>query len=214
MQPAGPAHGRWCDKHKRWECISPRSRGRGTCHGSAVANLDQCRMHLGKKAPPVVAEAKALEAVRRAVVTYGLPRDIDPADALLEEVHCTAGHVAWLREQVQALDPEALVWGVTEQVEKSATEFPGTDVTYSAAVNAWLEQYRWERKHLIDVTKAAISAGIEERRVKLAEQQGALLNGVIRRILARLSLSPEQSALLPVVVPEELRRAAVMASAN
>jgi hypothetical protein len=64
------------------------------------------------------------------------------------------------------------------------------------------------------VTKAAISAGIEERRVKLAEAQGALLNDVIRRILARLDLTGEQSALLPVVVPEELRRAAVMASAN
>jgi len=154
------------------------------------------------------------EIARQAVVTYGLPRDIDPTDALLEEVHCTAGHVAWLREQVQALEPEVLVWGVTEQVEKSATEFPGTDVTYSATVNAWLEQYRWERKHLLDVTKAAIAAGVEERRVKLAEAQGALLNNVLRRIFARLSLSPEQSALLPVVVPEELRRAAAMAGAN
>jgi hypothetical protein len=56
--------------------------------------------------------------------------------------------------------------------------------------------------------------GIEERRVRLAEAQGSLMNDVIRRILARLSLNTDQSALLPVVVPEELRRAAAFASAN
>jgi hypothetical protein len=71
-----------------------------------------------------------------------------------------------------------------------------------------------ERKHLVEVTKTAISVGIEERRVRLAEAQGALLNDVIKRILARLSLTSEQSKLLPVVVPEELRRAASMAAVN
>jgi hypothetical protein len=214
MRSPGPQHGRWCEEHERWECVSPRSRGRGTCHGSAVTGQDDCRMHLGKKAQPAIAEARALEAARNAVITYGLPRDIDPTDALLEEVHYTAGHVAWLREQVQALEPKALVWGVREQVDKSATEFAGIDTTHAAAVNMWLELYRWERKHLLDVTKAAISVGIEERRVKLAEAQGALLNQVIRRIVDRLDLSEAQRLLLPVVVPEELRRAASMAQAN
>lgn len=205
-----PDRGRWCEEHERRECVSPCKDG-SACHSNRmVAGADKCRMHLGKKAQDVISR----EVARQAVVTYGLPRDIDPTDALLEEVHCTAGHVAWLREQVQSLAPDALVWGVTEEVVKSATEFPGTDVTYSATLNAWLEQYRWERKHLLDVTKAAISAGIEERRVKLAEAQGSLLNGVIRRILDRLDLTEGQRGLLPVVVPEELRRAAVMAAAN
>lgn len=147
-------------------------------------------------------------------MTYGLPRDISPTEALLEEVRYSAGHVAWVREQVAALEAESLVWGVVEEAEKNATEFDGTDITRAAAMNVWLDLYHKERRYLLDVTKAVIAAGVEERRVKLAEAQGALLNGVIRRILARLSLSPEQSALLPVVVPEELRRAAVMASAN
>ena len=78
----------------------------------------------------------------------------------------------------------------------------------------WLDLYHRERKHLLDLVKTAISVGIEERRVRLAEAQGSLMNDVIRRILARLSLTADQSALLPVVVPEELRRAAAMASAN
>ena len=154
------------------------------------------------------------EQARKAVETYGLPRDISPTDALLEEVRYSAGHVAWLRAKVAELEAADLVWGITEEAEKNATEFAGVDVTRSATVNMWLELYHRERKHLLDLVKTAISVGIEERRVRLAEAQGSLMNDVIRRILARLSLSPDQSALLPVVVPEELRRAAAMAGAN
>ncbi len=210
MRQPGPEHGRWCDEHARWECTSQRSRGRGTCHGSAVADSDSCRMHLGKQASAVIAEASA----RKAVETYGLPRDISPTDALLEEVRYSAGHVAWLRIRVAELEAQDLVWGITEEADKQATEFAGTDTTRSATANMWLELYHRERKHLLDLVKTAISVGIEERRVRLAEAQGSLMNDVIRRILARLSLTADQSALLPVVVPEELRRAAAMASAN
>jgi hypothetical protein len=116
--------------------------------------------------------------------------------------------VAWLRERVSDLTPDALTWGIRETVDKQATEFPGTDTTEAAAVNVWLELYHRERKHLVDVCKAAISVGIEERYVRLAEAQGQVVAEVIRRILARLILSDEQSALVPFVVPEELRRAA------
>ncbi len=205
-----PERGRWCEEHQRRECVSP-CKGGQPCHAwQMVANDDKCRMHLGKKAADVITEA----AARKAVATYGLARDIPAIDALLEEVHWTAGHVAWLRERVAELEENDLVWGVTEKAKKKATEFPGTDVTKAAKPSVWQQLYMAERKHLVDVTKAAISAGIEERRVKLAEAQGALLNGVIKRILARLDLTAAQSALLPTVVPEELRRAAAMASAN
>lgn len=162
-------------------------------------------MHLGKKARPVIAEAKAEAAARRAVETYGLPRDISPTEALLEEVRYSAGHVAWLREQVRALEAGQLTWGLTELSEKNATEFPGTDRTEAAKPNIWLELYYRERKHLVDVTKAAITAGIEERKVKLAEQQGALVAGCIRAILTDLELSAGQQAKVAEVVPRHLR---------
>lgn len=199
-----PEPGRWCEEHQRRECVSPCKRGQ-PCHSHRlVRGADKCRMHLGKKAKDVIAE----EMAERAVATYGLPRDISPTDALLEEVRFTAGHVAWLRQRVSELAPDALTWGTREVVDKQATEFTGTDTTEGAAVNVWLELYYRERKHLVDVCKAAISVGIEERYVRLAEAQGAIVAEVIRRILSRLGLSDEQSALVPFVVPEELRRAA------
>lgn len=207
---AGPGHG-------SPKCGARKRQGEGNCTRPAGWGTDhpgtgRCKLHGGATVSHRGAASE--ELARRAVVTYGLPRDISPTEALLEEVRYTAGHVAWLREKVAELEDEQLVWGVTEQVDKQASEFRGTDTTEAARPNIWLELYYRERKHLVDVTKAAISAGIEERRVKLAEAQGALLNGVIKRILARLSLSSEQSALLPVVVPEELRRAASLAAVN
>lgn len=199
MQPS--QGGRWCEEHQRRECVKPRSRNRGECHGAAVADSDSCRMHIGKQAAPVIAEAFA----RRAVETYGLPLDVSPGDALLDEVRYTAGHVAWLRERVRELENRDLVWGMTEVAEKNASEFTGTDTTYAAVPNVWVELYMRERKHLVDVAKAAIAAGIEERKVRLAEQQGQLVAMVIRGILADLKLTPDQRELVAEVVPRRLR---------
>jgi hypothetical protein len=199
------------------KCTAKAKQTGKRCKRDPAIGLDKCATHCGlsKAEREAVAERfLAEQKARKAVETYGLPRDISPTDALLEEVRYSAGHVAWLRAKVAELEAADLVWGMTEQVDKGATEFSGVDTTHAASVNVWLDLYFRERKHLLDLTKTAISVGIEERRVRLAEAQGALMNDVIRRILARLSLSAEQSALLPMVVPEELRRAAAMAGAN
>ena len=151
-----------------------------------------------------LAEEKALAALE----TYGRPVDTTPTEALLEEVRWTAGHVQWLRERVRELEQQAVTWGMTETVEKTAGEWPGTDTTHAAAPNVWVDLYARERRHLLDVCKAAIQAGVEERRVRLAEQQGSLLAEVIRKILGDLDLSAEQQALVPEVVPRHLRAVA------
>ncbi|MFG2046151.1 hypothetical protein ACGFIW_01805 [Micromonospora sp. NPDC048935] len=170
-----------------------------------------CRNHGG--ASP---QAKAAAEVRiqvaeaaKAVATFGLPREVDPRDALLEEVHRTAGAVEWLHQQVQALQAEQVVWGVTSEITKDAGEFPGVDTTRAAEVNVWVKLWQSERDRLVKVCKEAIGAGLEERRVKLAEQQGAMLAGVIKAILGDLDLSPEQQARVATVVPMRLRAVSV-----
>ncbi|WP_203822655.1 hypothetical protein [Paractinoplanes ferrugineus] len=140
--------------------------------------------------------------------TFGLPREVDPRDALLEEIYRTAGAVDWLHQQVVKLEAEQVTWGKAEEVEKQAGEFPGVDTTHKASVNVWVELWQKERKHLVDVSKAAIAAGLEERKVRLAEQQGAMLAGVIKNILGDLDLTQEQQAKVGTVVPRHLRAVA------
>lgn len=176
----------------------------GTCTQTAGWGTDhpgigRCKLHGG--ATPNHNAAARMEEARRAVATYGLPRTIDPPAALLEEVHRTAGHVAWLGQKVAELDPDDLVWGTTEEVDKGAGEFTGTDTTKASKPNAWLVLYQQERKHLVDVSAAAIRAGVDAALVRLTEQQGSLLAGAIQQILERLELSPAQRALVPTVVP-------------
>jgi hypothetical protein len=194
-------------------CWGKSKRTDGQCRNPAMAGQHICRMH-GGNAPQNLAKAKERLTERRAaeiVATYGGKIETTATEALLDEVQWTAGHVAWLRERVQEIEASAaasgtdsehpLVWGKTR--EKTGGEDFGT--TEEATPSIWLKLYQQERAHLVKVCGEAIKAGIEERRIRLAEQQGALVAQAIRAILNDLGLSPEQQARVPEVVPRHLR---------
>lgn len=188
-------------------CGGPRRQSEGHCTrpagwGTKHPGFGRCKLHGGSTPSHTAAAAKAIASA--AVVTYGLPREIDPRDALLEEVHRTAGAVAYLADRVRELDPAALIWGKTEESDQRATEFPGVNVKQEAKPNAWLVLYREERKHLVEVSRVAIAAGIEERRVRLAESMGAQLAAVLRAVLEGLGLSPSQWELVPNLVSQHV----------
>jgi len=175
-----------------------------------------CTAH-GGRAPQVKAaqerravEVKAAEAVR----VLGLPVDVSPTDALLQEVQWTAGHVAWLRGKVQELEPESLVWGATKKVDRAGA---GVETTDGSAPSVWYELYARERDHLVKVSAAALRAGVEERKVRLAESQGNIVIELIRRVLDGLYralitagfddavLQDAWDAAVADVVPREVR---------
>ncbi len=223
------------------KCGRPRARdtGKPTCAGhnragepcknGPLPGQRVCRMHGGRSPQAKAAGERRVQeqAAAAAVATLGIPVDVSPTDALLEEVRWTAGHVQWLRRRVQELHEEpthqaftldgrpvgtanpsgrdALVWGTTKVVDKGSGEHPGTDTTQEARPSIWYDLYERERKHLVAVCQAAIKAGVEERRVRLAEQQGELVGNVIKAILADLGLTPEQQAQVSKVVPRHLR---------
>lgn len=173
-------------------CTARSNRSGERCKKAACKGATVCATH-GGRAPQVKAAAKRRqdeEKAAKAVATYGLPREISPDAALLEEVWRTAGHVQWLSELVQLADPGSL----TQRGEQGVV-----------VESVWVKLYRDERAHLVAVSKAAIHAGIAERQVRVAEQQGALLAGAVNRILDGLNLTKQQRALVPQVVPAALR---------
>lgn len=180
-------------------CTGSKSGGGGRCRKSPMKGQKVCRNH-GGASPQAKAAAEVrtqLDEAVRAVGTFGLPREIDPRDALLEEVYRTAGAVDWLWTKVRELDPQAVVWGVTERTDEGEKQ--------KAAPSIWYELWAKERRHLTEVARVALAAGVEERKVKLAESQGALLAGVIQAVLGDLNLTAEQQRLVPTVVPRHLR---------
>lgn len=193
MQPGGCARcgGEHvgCTAHSR----SGKPCGNPPMHGQSV-----CRMHGGSAPSARAAAEKRLraEVAERAVVTFGLPREISPAEALIEELHRTAGAVAWLAVIVGEL---STLPGRRETEEG----YDGTRVVDHGAVmqyqrgeggilwerpSVWLDLYERERKHLAAVAKECMALGLEQRRVELAEQQGELLARVLRGVLVELNV--------------------------
>jgi len=183
------------------KCTGKRSNGT-PCSKWPMKGQTVCRNHGGASPQAKAAAERRIQSVdaERAVITFGLPREVDPRDALLEEVYRSAGAVDWLSAQVRALSSDEVTWG---KAEESAD-----DVKYKAGVNVWVQLHQQERAHLVRVAKEAINAGIEERRVRLAEQQGAMLAGVIKNILGDLDLSADQQARVGEIVPRHLRSVA------
>lgn len=161
------------------------AKGSGSrCKRLAIPGGSVCVKHGG--GAPQVREAAQVRLLQRQAVlaaeTYGLPREVDPHSALLEELHRTAGAVTWLGAVVAELD-QATIGG-------------------HALVELWSD----ERDRLVKVAKTCVDVGIEERRVRLAESAGAQLAAVVRAVLDRLELSDQQRLLALQVVPEEFRR--------
>lgn len=173
-----PDDSRYCGARTRSGTDCKRPAGWGTSH----VGVGACKLH-GGATPNALKHAQKIEA-ERAVVTFGLPREVDPHEALLEELHRTAGHVMWLGQVVAEFEHHGLYqW--TEAGKRP---------------DVFVEMYQAERKHLAAVAVACAKAGIEERRTRLAEEQGELLAKVIRGILADFGLAADPRA------PEIVRR--------
>ena len=161
-------------------------RGWGTDH----AGYGRCRLHGGSS--PSGIKAAGTEQARAAVMAYGLPREIDPHSALLEELHRTAGHVAWLGDRVAEL----------QESEMAGPVGGGQGGYPSIEPHIWIRLYQEERRHLAGVAKTCVAVGIEERRVHLAERQGEMIAEVLRGVLADLGLGDDPA--VPAIVRRHL----------
>src|SRR4029077_16229513 len=83
-----------------------------------------------------------------------------------------------------------------------------TTIQHAARPAVWVQLYQAERAHLVQVCKVAISCGIAERQVKLAEEQGAMIAGVLTAVFADegLGLTAVQLSLARTVASKHLRQ--------
>lgn len=209
------------EKYKEWQAagsVPPRP----TCtqpagFGTEHSGFGYCKWHGGSTAAGIKSAAKQqvrqwVEERRRTLGDRNDPsvRGISPDEVLLEEVRRSVALVRWLEEKIGSwdLDPESFPMaehlGLPQLVAETATGSPG-----ATDAQVWLLIYREERKHMVSVAKLTLDAGIAERQVRLAEQQGLLLATAIRSILNALNLTPEQQSQVPHVVPGILRQLSV-----
>lgn len=191
----------------RQRCTAKAKQSGQQCKAWAVPGATVCRTH-GGRAPQVLAKAKqrVTEAEARAdVARFAARTDIHPAEALLELVQYQAGVVAYWRARVEQVEDEGLEWGKTQKRKGVGPEGPVNVTTTEAKPHVAYTLLREAQRDLADYASAALKAGVEERKVRIAEQQGALVAEVIRRILGDLGLTDAQAALVGEVVPRHLR---------
>lgn len=158
-----------------------------------------CKFH-GGNTPAGITHAERLRAAE-AVATFGLPISVTPQDALLQEVHRTAGTVAYLEGVVRELDQSGL--------KQRTHDNKGMEWEKPAV---WVDMYQEERKHLVRVAAEAIKCGVAERAVALAEAQGQMLAQVIKAILTDLEVANDPR--VPEVVGRHLRSVSALAAAS
>lgn len=134
-------------------------------------------MH-GGRAPQVAAAREGRVAVWEAQQRQDPIQVRDPAEALLAAATAADGLVQRLQQELaedERLTP-ATLWSLGE----------------------WLDRVG-------RLSKTVLDARVDERRTRVSEAQGQLIATAVRQILGGLELSPQQQALVPVVVPRVLR---------
>ena len=179
------------------------------CQANPVRGGTRCGKHGGKSpkaqdaAIDRIMEAEAVEILGRIDPTAEVKH---PVEHLLTLINNKAAEVTWLRALVKDLKEQELFYGLTGE-EMGQDRGDETNLkTYAAGLHIKWQALRQAEEQLAKWTTMALRAGIEERRVKLAEEQGALVVGAIQSILDGLNLTKDQLQLVPTIVPAALRQ--------
>lgn len=182
--------------------VCTQAAGRGTSH----VGLGSCWLHGGTlegaiKGVQMPGTRMRSENARRAamdLLTLAVPIEVDPIDALLGLVHESAGNVLFLGAQCAKLGLDVVgdVYSLSRDGEPIAT---------SEDARAIVKLYNDERDRLARVSKLALDAGIEARRLKLEEDQAVMVATVVRVAVMKLGLEIDIQMQLLSAIAQEFR---------
>lgn len=156
-----------------------KSAGWGTTH----KGLGRCKFHGG------TAKGQRAKAVRDEAIQFmGAPKDINPLDAIIWCIKITAGEVEWLSGQIAEIQQEN--WIEEGLIGKQMNIFQ------RARADA--------QDRLVRYSKEAISLGLAERAVRLAEQFGTTIARLLEGIYAEMELSTAQKKKWKIVIRKHL----------
>ncbi|MEU4410749.1 hypothetical protein AB0F88_40115 [Streptosporangium sp. NPDC023963] len=187
---------------ERQQCTAKSKRSGEQCQNKALLGRKTCRMHGSTTARSKAAgERRVVEAEAGALVRKLLADpDASPVENPVLELMRIVGR---MRQAVDVLGE----W-VNEIEAEGRLEYTDGNLVrrIHVLVEAWERMMAEYRRALTDMAKL----GIEERRVKLEEDQARQVSAALRAVFDRLNLTAEQRALISIVVPEEFRRFSVM----
>lgn len=183
-------------------CTGKSKRTGLRCDAWVIKGTDKCPAHAGKSRSKAIAEG----AVRTDLLRWipGTPL-VDPAEQYLRLITQSAHRAQQLSVELEGIVAASGSLQKALTADSYAATENGGSVKTGEYVRALTQLEMSERKFCADMCAKAIAAGLEDRRVRVAEQTGALLAGVVQAILGDLGLSAEQQQLVPTVVPARFR---------
>lgn len=168
-------------------CGAKKKKG-GTCTmaagwGTNHPGLGRCKIHGGNT--PTHVKSAIKDEYR---ILMGTAIEINPLDGLLMCIKICAGEVKWLSDKMADLN------------EKEWIE----DTIVGKQFHLFSRERSKRLQDLARFSGMAISLGIAERAVKLAETYGEMLAQLIQGILGDLDLNEEQRAKVPSIVRRHL----------
>lgn len=182
-----------------------------------------CVRH-GAAAPQVralAAQRYGMTRAQEACDRLGVQVDIDPGEALIEMVREAAGNVEFYRTLVAelAIHPEDddrqlddsgdPYWVRGETGVYGLTYHQSGIPTGEAKPHILVVLYNEERDKLVRYSKEALAAGVEERRLRLAEADARQFYEGMGEAMSAAELTPEQIEVFRSVLAQSLRLTAV-----
>jgi hypothetical protein len=141
-------------------------------------------MHHGGRAPNHV-KAAAKNELRKLL---GKEKEMNPFEAIMWCIRIRAGEVEWLSQKMSELEEKAWV----------------EETLVGKQFHLYARERQAAMQDLVRFSQIAISMGIAERYVRLAEVYGQTIAKLIEAILGRLELTPDQKAKAPMAIRTEL----------
>ena len=139
----------------------------------------------------------------------GSPIDIDPHEALLWAIRITAGEAAYCEAQISKLYEMELFEVPTHQ---TLTRMPSGSFQLveekrdPEVMSRWVIWRDRALERMARYSKMAIDAGIDERRVAVAERVADLLVPLLEDLAEDLDLTAKQRARLPGMIGKRLKQ--------
>ena len=143
--------------------------------GTPHPGIGACKLH-GGSLPNHIKHAQR-EVIKQEALKLGLSVEVDPAQAIIELVWLCAGDLAFYRSLIER---ESLLQ--TETGPGGASKLTAHPATVL---------YHQAEERLANVSQAALRAGVEERRVRLAERDATAIFAAIQSTLTALGMGDE-----------------------
>lgn len=200
-------------------CQAEAKRKPGTqCGSFPIRGSRVCRVHGGSTKKARAAAARNVESGKLATKArrLGMPVPVDAKDlpqVILDQISAVSGLVKWLQARIDELASDQEIWfGPVKESEEESTFGTKSTTVREARQHVLVQMLRDARRDVVQFTKLALEAKIDEQQVRISKNIGDQFETVLTELLTSIDATPDQMRKAAEAVPLILRKTAGLAA--